>query len=154
MTTERTTFVDVYVLRGTGPTLEVLALRRSGAGRSPGAWEAVHGHLDAGERPVDGALRELREETGLAPLRFYNLSRVDSFYLHRDDVVMRIPAFVAFVAEDAAVRLSEEHDAFEWRPARSGGAFAWPREGRALADAVHLFATGDAGPLEDMLRIC
>ena len=100
------------------------------------------------------ALRELAEETGLAPTRFYNLSRVESFYLHRVDQVALIPAFAAIVDFGAAVRLSEEHDAFRWLPtAEAMTTLAWPRERRALADLAILLGTGDAGPLEDVLRI-
>ncbi len=67
MTTFRVAFVDVYVLRA-GPTgLETLVIRRGPSGRCPGSWEVVHGSIEAGERPRDAALRELREETGLVP---------------------------------------------------------------------------------------
>ena len=72
MTTVRTRFVDVYVLRGAEASLEVLALRRGPGGRCPGSWETVHGHIEEGERPVDAARRELLEETGLAPDRLFN----------------------------------------------------------------------------------
>src|SRR2546425_11934464 len=80
MTELRVAFVDAYVLRRTGPTLEVLVLRRS-RGRSPGSWETVHGTIEPGETPVQAALREVHEETGLSPVRLYNVSRVESFYL-------------------------------------------------------------------------
>jgi 8-oxo-dGTP pyrophosphatase MutT (NUDIX family) len=30
----------------------------------PGAWEPVHGHIDAGEEPEDAAIREVREDPG------------------------------------------------------------------------------------------
>jgi hypothetical protein len=39
-----------------------------------------------------------------------------------------------------------------WRAARAR--LAWPREIRALEDAVHLFGDGTAGPVEDVLRVC
>ncbi|MGB7211153.1 MAG: NUDIX domain-containing protein [Gemmatimonadales bacterium] len=149
------TYVDVYVLRGTGDALEALVLRRAASGRCPGSWESVHGGIEPGENPTDAALRELGEETGLVPARFYNLSRVESFYRHREDLVALIPVFVALVAADAQVRTSDEHDAFEWlapEPARAR--MAWPRERRALEDAVALLSGGDAGPVEDVLRIC
>jgi len=103
---------------------------------------------------VAAALRELAEETGLAPTRFYNLSRVESFYLHRLDRIALIPAFAAIVDPAAGVRLSDEHDAHRWL--KSGEAMAilaWPRERRALADLEVLLATGNAGPLEDVLRV-
>jgi dATP pyrophosphohydrolase len=114
----------------------------------------VHGHIDEGEPPVAAAERELVEETGLAAERFYNVSRVESFYLHRPDVVVLIPVFCAIVAAGAEVRLSDEHDASEWlEPARAAERFAWPRERRALADALALLCRGDAGGLEDVLRV-
>lgn len=169
MSDVRVEIVDVYVLRFApaeekamlGPVKprpsggpEVLVLRRASGLRSPGTWESVHGHILPDERPVDAALRELREETGLDPTRLYNLSRVEAFYLHRGDRVALIPAFCAIVPAGAAVRLSEEHDRSEWlQPEEAARRFFWPREQRALADALQLFGTGDAGGAEDVLRI-
>jgi 8-oxo-dGTP pyrophosphatase MutT (NUDIX family) len=153
MTTFRVAFVDTYVLR-LGPTgLEVLTLRRGNKGRNQGSWEIVHGTIEPGETPVDASKRELREETGLAPARLYNLSRVESFYRHTTDEVGFIPIFVAFVAQ-GEVTLSDEHDACEWLSlAAAQNRVAWPRERRGLDDIAIIFATGDAGNLEDVLRV-
>jgi dihydroneopterin triphosphate diphosphatase len=154
MTEIRATLIDVYVLRGRGPAMECLVLRRGPAGRCPGSWETVHGHIEAGEAPREAAVRELFEETGLRPERLYNLSRVEAFYLHGTDAVELIPVFAAFV-EDAPVRIGPEHEAFEWLPfAEARGRFAWPRERRALEDVEILLSTGDAGAVEDVLRVC
>lgn len=154
MTEVAVRFVDVYPVRWRDGTLEALTLRRSPAVRCGGAWETVHGHIEAGEKPVDAALREFREETGLTPLRCYNLSRLESFYLHRTDQVALIPVF-AMVADPAAeVTLSHEHDAHRWLPvAEAVGVLAWPRERRALEDLAVLLAAGDAGALEAVLRV-
>jgi dATP pyrophosphohydrolase len=155
MTAVRVSLVDLYVLRGAGSSLECLVLRRAPGGRCPGSWEAVHGHIEPGETPTDAARRELEEETGLAPDRLYNLSRVETFYQHRKDEIALVPVFAAFVAPDAAVRTGAEHDRFEWLPAAEAGRrFAWPREARALADAVALLGSGAAGAVEDVLRVC
>lgn len=43
---------------------ELLLVQRAG-GSGAGEWLVPGGHLAVGERPVDGAVRELREETGL-----------------------------------------------------------------------------------------
>jgi len=145
----------VYVIRGSGPGLEYLVLRRGAGGRCPGSWEAVHGHIEPGERPAEAAIRELEEETGLTPVRLYNLSRVESFYQHRIDEVAMVPVFAAFVAEDAAVRLGSEHDRYEWLAVRAAAdRLAWPRERRALDDIVQLLRTGDGGTIDDVLRVC
>jgi mutator protein MutT len=154
MTTTRIALVDVYVLRGRGETLEVLLLRRARDQVRGGTWEAVHGKIDNGETPVAAARRELREEIGCEPLTFYNLSRVEQFYLHHDDEVVLIPVFVAFVAADAVIHLSGEHDTLLWlSPEAAMAQCTWPRAARALEDAVRLLGTGNAGLVEEILRL-
>jgi 8-oxo-dGTP pyrophosphatase MutT (NUDIX family) len=155
MTRFEVSLVDVLVLRGTGASIECLTLRRAAGGRCPGSWEAVHGHIEYGERPSEAALREMREEAGLAPAKLYNLSRVETFYMHRTDSLAFVAVFVAFVGPSAEVRTGPEHDAHEWLPvAAAMERLAWPRERRCLADAVQMLGTGDAGPLEDVLFVC
>jgi dATP pyrophosphohydrolase len=155
VTTVRVSLVDLYVLRGAGPEIECLVLRRAAGGRCPGSWETVHGHIEAGETPAEAAARELLEETGLAPERLYNLSRVETFYQHRLDEVALVPVFAAFVPREAAVTTGGEHYRFEWLPpVDARGRFAWPRESRALDDILTLLGSGDAGAVEDVLRVC
>jgi dihydroneopterin triphosphate diphosphatase len=133
----------------------VLVLRRGPNGRCAGSWETVHGTIEAGESPMQAALRELREETGLVPRRLYNASRVESLYRHRVDELALIPVFVAFVDASAEARVSAEHDRAEWLDPRGAAErFAWPRERRAIEDVVALFGRGDGGVLDDVLRAC
>lgn len=154
MTEIRVGYVDVYVVGLAAPGLEVLCLRRGAQRDRPGSWEIVHGHIEPDEAPAAAARRELLEETGLAPVTLYNLSRVDAFFENRTGEVMLIPAYVAFVAPDAAVTLSAEHDASEWlAAAEAQRRLTWPRERRAIDDIVALLGTGDAGAVEDVLRV-
>ncbi len=155
VTSVRVSLVDLYVLRGAGASLECLVLRRAAGGRCPGSGETVPGHIEPDETPTDAARRELEEETGLVPERLYNLSRVEAFYQHRKDEIALVPVFTAFVAPDAVVHTGVEHDRYEWlTPAEASRRFAWPREARALDDAVALLGSGTAGPVEDVLRVC
>jgi 8-oxo-dGTP pyrophosphatase MutT (NUDIX family) len=154
VTAIRVCFVDTLVLRGAGETLEVLVLRRAPGGRNPGSWETVHGKIEPGETPVQASLRELQEETGLAPERYYNLSRIEGFYQHTTDELAIIPAFAAFVSADAVTQLSAEHDAFDWlSPPAAAQRFAWPRERRALEDVLSIVGSGGGGLLDDVLRV-
>jgi 8-oxo-dGTP pyrophosphatase MutT (NUDIX family) len=144
--------VDVLVLRHDGRGLHVLVMRRAPGTRCTGAWEIVHGRVEPGERPEEAAVRELQEETGLAVDRLYNLT-CQPFYLHRLGTVQMSVVFVAFVAADA-IQLGEEHDQAEWlAPDEAMGRLSWPRSVSALRDAVAVFHTGDAGPVEDVLRV-
>ena len=154
MTDIKVMFVDTFALRGAGRSLQVLALRRAPGKTRAGAWEIVHGTIEAGETPVQASRRELKEETGLEPVAFYNLSRTEAFYQHDRDVLAVIPVFAAFVAENATPRLSDEHDAHEWlTPADATRRLAWPRERRALEDVLSMVGGGSAGLLDGVLRV-
>src|SRR5512140_3166831 len=88
--------VDVFVVSPHGRGWRVLVMERAPAARCPGAWETVHGRIEAGERPHEAAVRELHEETGLAPDRLYNVT-THAFYLHRLVTVEVAVVFCAFV---------------------------------------------------------
>ena len=145
--------IDVYLVSLTAGTWRVLTLQRSAATRCPGAWETVHGRIEAGEEPEDAALREVREETGLSVQRLYSVS-VQPFYLHRSHTVELAVVFAAFVDDGAPVTTGEEHVVHEWlAPADALERLFWPRERHALLEILHLFRTGDAGVAEDVLRV-
>lgn len=149
--------VDVVVLApapaGHADRWQVLAMRRAEGTRCTGAWEIVHGRIERGERPPEAARREVFEETGLVPVRLYSIT-VNPFYLHRYDRVQLAVVFAAVVEPHAPVVTGPEHDAWAWlSPAEAMDRLAWPREHQALQYTLHLLRHGDAGPVEDVLRI-
>lgn len=145
--------IEVFVIRHNGGDWRVLTLQRAADGKRPGSWETVYGKIDRREKPEKAAARELGEETGLEPESLYNVT-VSSFYLHLSQTIQMCITFAAFVSDDAEVTLSEEHEKFEWLSVGDAcKRFTWPREAHALRDARHLLASGDAGPVEDVLRI-
>ena len=105
--------VSVIVLRqaaDTGP--EVLLLRRTET--LAGTWCQVAGGLEPGETAWQAALRELHEETGLAPTALYSADICEQFYEADRDAVTICPVFVAYVDATAAVEINVEHSAFRW----------------------------------------
>jgi type II secretory ATPase GspE/PulE/Tfp pilus assembly ATPase PilB-like protein/8-oxo-dGTP pyrophosphatase MutT (NUDIX family) len=145
--------VEVYVIRHNGGDWRVLALQRAPEGKRPDSWETVYGKIDSGERAEEAAERELNEETGLEPTALYNVT-VNSFYLHAKRTIQMCIVFAAFVDDDAEVALGEEHQRYEWLSVEDAcGRYTWPREAHSLRDAHRLLASGDAGPVEDVLRI-
>jgi dihydroneopterin triphosphate diphosphatase len=147
--------VDVYVIRPLPEGWRVLVLQRAASGtRCPLAWETVHGRLEAGETPEQGAERELAEETGLRAERLYSIT-VQPFYMPAMLTVQLAVVFAAFVATGAdEVALGPEHGRAEWLTvAEALDRFVWPRERDALREIAHLLRAGDAGPVEDVLRV-
>lgn len=145
--------VDVFVIDPRPEGWRVLVLRRAKGTRCTGAWEVVHGRIEGEERPEEAALRELREETGLAAQRLYNVT-CHPFYLHRFGVVQVAVVFAAFADSAVALSLGEEHDAGEWVSLDVAmQRLVWPRSRASLRDIEALLGTGDAGPVEDVLRV-
>jgi 8-oxo-dGTP pyrophosphatase MutT (NUDIX family) len=144
--------IDAFLVRQTPGGLETLVLKRAPGVRCAGAWEVVHGRIEEGERPEDAALREVAEETGLSVERLYSI-RCVSFYVQRQDVVNIAIVFAAFVPSRGTVTLGAEHVAAEWLSfASAAERLAWPSARDSLRDIQQLLGSGDAGPLEDVLR--
>lgn len=153
MTELRVGVVDVFLVDPSMSGWKVLVLRRAEGTRCTGAWEVVHGRIEEGERPEFAAEREVREETGIEVTRIYNVS-CHPFYLHRAGVVQIAVVFAAFADSREAPVLGAEHDCGEWVDYDEAMArLVWPRSRTALRDIRALLAYGDAGPVEDVLRV-
>jgi 8-oxo-dGTP pyrophosphatase MutT (NUDIX family) len=105
----------VVLWRGRAQAPEFLLLRNA----RHGSWGFVKGHLEAGEAPLAGALRECREETGV---RLQESDLVKDFadashYVLPQGKLKRVVMFLcARALSEADLRRSTEHDAHEWLP--------------------------------------
>ena len=90
-----------------------LLLRRSAASKNnAGKWEMPGGKLDPGENFDVALAREVREETGLTIRPIRPFETVMSELPERQVVYLVMLA----QAEPGRVRLSDEHDMFQWTP--------------------------------------
>lgn len=120
----RSRVVSLFVLQGIDldappapddlTACRVLLMRRNGTTLN-GEWCQIAGGLEEEDgRAWQGALRELREETGLVPARLFSADVCECFYSIHDDAIEMIPVFVATVPDDAVVTLNEEHSDWRW----------------------------------------
>lgn len=115
----RPDLVDVWIYREAADGPEILLLRRAAGRILPGLWQGVSGSLEAEERVVDGALRELLEETGFARPEveaFFDLDLVNQFHYAGVDAILTAAVFAVRVPASAEPVLSHEHDAARWLP--------------------------------------
>lgn len=113
MTDQSVTGVDVWPYRRRETTTEFLLLHRVPDDMPP-FWQGVSGTFESGETAVATAIRELHEETGLAPLALYSIDAHFSLYDARADRLSAIVVFAVEVAADAEPVLSDEHDELRW----------------------------------------
>lgn len=132
--------VEVCVFRFRNDRPEYLLLRRSLDERIyPDLWQLVSGTIGDGERAVDAALRECKEETALSPKKFWVVPYVNSFYDPEYDAVNLSPFFAAQVNPHEEPSLSAEHRTYEWLPyEQARQRIVWPGQREGL-DVAHMY---------------
>ena len=119
-----------------GGGLEILLIRRAPGRMYAGLWQCVTGKLEAGERILDGALREVAEETGLQASDLEDLMETDIvnwFHAADLDTLLCEAVFAARVPDGASIELSDEHDDHRWLAAEAAkDLVVWPAYERAI----------------------
>jgi 8-oxo-dGTP pyrophosphatase MutT (NUDIX family) len=136
---------------GAAGSPEILLIRRARGSSYAGLWQCVTGRLEAGERIVAGALREVAEETGLGPADIeacFETDIVNWFHEQAIDGLLSEAVFAAQVRPDAPVTLSDEHDEQRWlAPAEAHELVVWPAYHRAIDQLVWIVEHPEqAGP--------
>ena len=105
--------IDAYIYRKTKDGIKYLILKRAKTKMYEHLWQGVAGKIEKGEQAWQSAIRELKEETGLDPLKIFVADHVSKFYETHGDRVNLVPVFGVEVASDV-VLLSSEHSDFKW----------------------------------------
>jgi dATP pyrophosphohydrolase len=147
MSTPIVRVIDLYPYRRRGEHAYFLLLRRAPGRIYAGSWRMVGGKIQKGEQAWQAAVRELWEETGREPIRFWSVPSVNAFYEWQQDRVNLCPAFAAEI--DGDPQLDAEHDAFEWLSAeQAADRLAWPEQRRLVRLVAGMLASGIPGALE------
>jgi dihydroneopterin triphosphate diphosphatase len=132
----RPDLVACWAFRSSSVGVEILLLQRAPGRIFPGLWQPVTGKLEDGERIVDGALRELVEETGIDPTgieMLYGIDQVNLFHVDYLDTLQAEAVFAAHLRPGIEAALSEEHDEQRWvTPAEAAGMVVWPAYREAI----------------------
>jgi dihydroneopterin triphosphate diphosphatase len=128
------THVEAYVFRRRRGRAEFLALRRSPSRRHlPGVWQPVTGKISARETSLLAAIREVREETGLVPRRWWAVEGVTTYFDAHEDALYFLPLFAAEVGARERVVLSKEHDDYRFLPVHAAARrYLWQAQRTAL----------------------
>jgi dATP pyrophosphohydrolase len=144
--------VQCFVVRPAGVSFEFLQMRRAKGEYMEGIWHTVAGRIEGQETAVQGALRELKEETGLAPEELYSLDRIGSFFIPSQDTLWHCPLFCAIVPASAKVVLNAEHDAHRWIDRDGAGAqFLWPSDRESVGQIIREIL--ENGPARNYMRV-
>ncbi len=105
--------IDAYVYRSTSAGLLFLILKRAKTKIYEHIWQGVAGKIEDGETSWEAATRELKEETGLAPLKMFVADHVSKFYETNGDRINLVPVF-GIEVDSKDVTLSDEHIDYKW----------------------------------------
>jgi dihydroneopterin triphosphate diphosphatase len=124
--------IEAHIFRKVGNELEFLLMKRAENEKYPRVWQMVTGAVEEDEKGCETAIREIKEETNLTPVKFWVVPRMNSFYSPERNSVCMVPVFAALV-EDGEVILSEEHTEFKWvKLEEAQKLLAWPGQRKSV----------------------
>ncbi len=95
---------------------EILLIRRRGS-HGHGTWSSPGGHLDFGETPVDCAVRETREETGITVRNPRFAGITNDLFADEGRHYVTLWVVAEYESGAAIVGDPDEMDAVQWCPA-------------------------------------
>ncbi|MFO7445522.1 MAG: NUDIX domain-containing protein [Ignavibacteriaceae bacterium] len=125
--------IEAHIFRESDKGIEFLLLKRSEKEIYPGLWQMVTGKIHEGEKAYEAALREIKEETGLVPERFWVAPNVNQFYSHEGNYISLMPVFAAKAGNKFDVIMCDEHCDCKWvTPEEAKKLLAWPGQRKSV----------------------
>lgn len=113
MTSSREISAGIIIYRRTKDGLKFLMLYHG-----KDYWNFPKGHLEAGEKGIQAALREVSEETGIKSKNLTlekNFRLTDKYFFIREKKhIFKIVILFLARAENAEVKVSSEHEGYGW----------------------------------------
>ena len=132
--------IEAHIFRERNGKLEFLLLKRSPEQYYPNIWQMVTGKIKENEAAFNTALREIEEETGLVPEKFWVAPTVNSFYAPDKDYICLLPVFAAKVNSDSEIKISKEHTEHKWlSPEEAKKFLAWDGQRKSVDVIVDYF---------------
>ena len=118
-----------------------------------GHWAFPKGHIESGERPIDAARREIKEETNISRIRFFPGYKETIRFRFQwppksKDAESRLKFVVFYLGQvfTSDVKISEEHKDFQWVSYEKGMKILKHRNVRELLEKAHMRVTGKNPP--------
>lgn len=125
--------IEAHIFRIKKGEFEFLLLKRSPEQYYPNLWQMVTGKIKENETAYQSALREIKEETGLTPEKFWVAPTVNSFYSPDKDYICLLPVFAARVKDECEIKLSKEHTEYKWvNPEEAKQLLAWDGQRKSV----------------------
>lgn len=135
--------IDLYPYRINNNEIEFLLFKRAEGHIYDGQWRMIGGKVEDEETYWQAALRELDEETGLKPTKFWTLPSLNKFYEWDSDEILLIPAFAAEIDSTGSIQLDKEHSKADWFEIKeAAGLICWPEQ-RRLLKLLHNIVTSN-----------
>ncbi|MDR8391037.1 NUDIX domain-containing protein [Aliifodinibius sp. S!AR15-10] len=138
--------IDVYPYRliGDASIPEFFVGKRAPGKVYADQWRMVGGKVIDGEKAWEAAFRELKEETGVVPVKFWSPPTLNQFYEPSSDTVHHIPVFAARLPAGAGIKLNEEHSDYKWITIDVAERYInWPEQLRIM-QLIHQILTSQA----------
>ena len=128
-----TNYIELHICHKSADGYKFLLLKRSESAKIyPGIWQMITSTIESHEHTKEAVVRELQEETGLAPQKIYSIPRINTFYLAVSDKICMSPVFLTIV-DSLDVEISSEHTEYKWAEFEEASRLIhWPNQVESL----------------------